>query len=58
MGLIADRTKLFQESVIRERTRLAIKEGAVNLSQGLPDIPAPPDMVFAARDSIGSEFDQ
>ena len=31
----------FTESVIREMTRLAIQHGAVNLSQGFPDFPAP-----------------
>ena len=31
----------FTESVIREMTRLALHHGAVNLSQGFPDFPAP-----------------
>ena len=31
----------FTESVIREMTRLANPHGAVNLSQGFPDFPAP-----------------
>mgnify|MGYP006381527409 CR=1 FL=1 len=31
----------FTESVIREMTRLANLHGAVNLSQGFPDFPAP-----------------
>ena len=31
----------FTESVIREMTRLAQQHGAINLSQGFPDFPAP-----------------
>ena len=35
------RASRFTESVIREMTRLAQAHGAVNLSQGFPDFPAP-----------------
>ena len=38
---VADKAKHFTESVIREMTRLAAKYGAINLSQGYPDFPAP-----------------
>ena len=41
----ARRTAGFQESVIREMTRLGDEAGAVNLSQGLPDF-NPPDSVL------------
>ena len=34
----------FTESVIREMTRLAIAGGAVNLAQGYPDFPCPPEL--------------
>jgi aspartate/methionine/tyrosine aminotransferase len=34
----------FTESVIREMTREAMRYGAVNLSQGFPDFPAPDDI--------------
>ena len=43
----ARRTAGFQESVIREMTRLGDEAGAVNLSQGLPDF-NPPDSVLQA----------
>lgn len=49
---LADRTKPFQESVIREMTRLGDEAGAVNLSQGLPDYPAPPEVLSAAIEAI------
>ena len=35
------RVEGFTESVIREMTRQALLHGAVNLSQGFPDFPAP-----------------
>ena len=41
----------FTESVIREMTRLANQHGAVNLSQGFPDFPAPEAIKQAAMAS-------
>lgn len=38
------RAKLFQESVIREMSRLAAQHKAVNLAQGLPDFPCPSEL--------------
>lgn len=49
---LAQRTHSFQESVIREMTRLGDVTGAVNLSQGLPDFPAPPAVLEAAVQAI------
>ena len=34
----------FTESVIREMTRQAMLHGAINLSQGFPDFPAPAEI--------------
>src|SRR5437016_4711065 len=45
---IGGRTATFQESVIREMTRLGDEAGAVNLSQGLPDFDPPAELVQAA----------
>ena len=45
---LAQRTEPFQESVIREMTRLGDEAGAVNLSQGLPDFDPPPEVLRAA----------
>ncbi len=46
------------ESVIREMTRLAIKHGAINLSQGFPDFDPPPEVVKAAVDAIQGRLNQ
>jgi aminotransferase len=52
------RTENFTESVIREMTRLAILNGAVNLAQGFPDFPAPIDLKQAAIDAINADYNQ
>lgn len=49
---LARRTVPFQESVIREMTRLGEVTGAVNLSQGLPDYPSPPEVLAAAAEAV------
>jgi len=49
---------LFTESVIRDMTRLAIAHGAVNLSQGFPDFPAPAELKEAARAAIDEDVNQ
>ncbi|HEX5216071.1 MAG TPA: aminotransferase class I/II-fold pyridoxal phosphate-dependent enzyme [Vicinamibacterales bacterium] len=48
----------FTESVIREMTRLANQHGAVNLSQGFPDFPAPLSIKQAACDAIQADINQ
>jgi aspartate/methionine/tyrosine aminotransferase len=48
----------FTESVIREMTRLALQHGAVNLSQGFPDFPAPAHLKQAAVDAIAGDINQ
>jgi aminotransferase len=48
----------FTESVIRETTRLALHYGAVNLSQGYPDFPAPAEIKRAAQEAIGRDVNQ
>jgi aminotransferase len=48
----------FQESVIREMTRLASLHEAVNLSQGFPDFPAPEEVKEAARTAIEQDINQ
>ncbi len=48
----------FTESVIREMTRLANQHGAVNLSQGFPDFPAPAEIKEAARQAIDADLNQ
>ena len=38
---LAKRVQYFTESVIREMTRLAVRHGAINLGQGMPDFDTP-----------------
>jgi aminotransferase len=52
------RTQAFPESIIREMTRLALSVGAVNLSQGYPDFPAPQLIKDAAAKAIEADMNQ
>ena len=54
----AQRTSGLVESVIREMTRLALQHGAVNLSQGYPDFPAPREIKEAAKRAIDADINQ
>jgi aspartate/methionine/tyrosine aminotransferase len=54
----ADRIANFTESVIREMTRLALENRAVNLAQGYPDFSAPADLKEAARQAISDDVNQ
>ena len=55
---LSSKSALFTESVIREMTRLAIHHGAVNLSQGFPDFPAPAEIKRAAQEAIAADVNQ
>jgi aspartate/methionine/tyrosine aminotransferase len=48
----------FTESVIREMTRLAMEHGAINLSQGYPDFPAPEILKQAAAAAVFGDVNQ
>ena len=50
--------KLFQDSAIREMTRLADVHGAINLSQGYPDFPAPAVLKAAAVRAVKEDHNQ
>jgi aminotransferase len=54
----SDKAARFTESVIREMTRLANTHGAVNLSQGFPDFPAPEELKEAAARAIAANLNQ
>jgi len=54
----AQRTANFTESVIREMTRLALGQRAVNLAQGFPDFPAPAELKAAAQQAIADDINQ
>lgn len=48
----------FQESVIREMSRLAAKHKAVNLAQGLPDFACPPELKVAGAQALNDNVNQ
>ncbi|AFY86390.1 aminotransferase, class I and II [Chroococcidiopsis thermalis PCC 7203] len=52
-SLKADR---FTESVSREMTRVALQYSAVNLAQGFPDFPCPPQLKRAACEAIETDL--
>ncbi len=49
---LSRRTRPFQESVIREMTRLGAEVGGVNLAQGLPDFEPPPEIAAALERAL------
>jgi aminotransferase len=55
---VSRKANRFTESVIREMTREAMRYGAVNLSQGFPDFPAPEDLKRAAVEAIEADVNQ
>jgi aminotransferase len=55
---ISKKAASFNESVIREMTREAMKYGAVNLGQGFPDWAAPEDIKQKAIEAINADFNQ
>ncbi|HEX3001049.1 MAG TPA: aminotransferase class I/II-fold pyridoxal phosphate-dependent enzyme [Methanoregula sp.] len=48
----------FTESVIREMTRLALRHNAINLAQGFPDFPCPPELKAAACAAVNDDINQ
>jgi aspartate/methionine/tyrosine aminotransferase len=55
---VARRTVGFTESVIREMTRLCAIHGGINLAQGFPNFPAPPQVKEAAKRAIDADINQ
>jgi aminotransferase len=55
---ISHKAASFTESVIREMTRLAIKNNAINLAQGFPDFAAPTEIKEAAKRAIDADINQ
>ena len=48
----------FEESVIREMTRLCLQSGGVNLAQGFPDFACPQELKDAAKQAIDDDVNQ
>jgi len=55
---VSPRVALFQDSVIRDMTRLADVYGAINLAQGYPDFPAPSALKAAAARAVKEDHNQ
>jgi aminotransferase len=58
LPLISHKAARFTESVIRGMTMEARKHGAINLAQGMPDFPAPPQIKAAACRAIEDDINQ
>jgi aminotransferase len=54
----AQRVQGFGSSIIREMTRLSLTYGALNLSQGFPDFPAPEAVKEAAAEAVRADVNQ
>ena len=48
----------FGTTVFAEMSALAVTTGSVNLGQGFPDYPGPPEVLDVARAAIGTAADQ
>src|SRR5437588_12191940 len=57
-AMISRRAASFQESVIREMTRLHLLYGGVNLAQGFPDFDPPPEILEAACRALRDGYNQ
>jgi aspartate/methionine/tyrosine aminotransferase len=55
---VSAKAATFTESVIREMTRLAQAHDAVNLAQGFPDFPCPPELKRAAAAAVDGDVNQ
>ena len=56
--MIAHRLQPFGTTIFAEMSALALKHGAINLSQGFPDFPAPEEIKEAARAAIAADINQ
>ena len=56
LPLISHKAARFTESVIRGMSIEARRYGAVNLAQGMPDFPAPPEIKAAACRAIEADY--
>ena len=58
MPAMAERTKTFTDSVIRRMTRISLKYGAVNLSQGFPDFDPPQPILDRLAEVAHEDYHQ
>ena len=55
---LAARLQGFGTTIFAEMSALAVATGSVNLGQGFPDYPGPPEVLDVARAAIGTAADQ
>jgi N-succinyldiaminopimelate aminotransferase len=55
---LSARLQGFGTTVFAEMSALAVATGSVNLGQGFPDYPGPPEVLDVARSAIGTACDQ
>ena len=55
---LAGRLQGFGTTVFAEMSALAVATGSINLGQGFPDYPGPPEVLDVARAAIGTAADQ
>ena len=55
---LSARLQGFGTTVFAEMSALAVATGAINLGQGFPDYPGPPEVLDVARAAIGTAHDQ
>ena len=55
---LSSRLQGFGTTVFAEMSALAVATGSVNLGQGFPDYPGPPEVLDVARAAIGTDADQ
>jgi aminotransferase len=55
---VSAKADTFTESVIREMTRLCLQHDGINLAQGFPDFPCPPELKDAAKRAIDADVNQ
>ena len=58
MPQLSKRTETFTDSVIRRMTRISLKYGAVNLSQGFPDFEPPKEILNRLAEVSREDFHQ
>lgn len=58
MNELSDRTKGFTDSVIRRMTRVSLRYGAVNLSQGFPDFDPPREILDRLAEVSREDYHQ
>ena len=58
MQSLSERTANFTDSVIRRMTRISLKYGAVNLSQGFPDFDPPKEILDRLAEVAHEDFHQ